>query len=529
MKKFIFSVLAIGLMVGASAQTTVFSENFDSGIPSTWTMVDADGDGLNWATHSSGRNSTSCASSASWDYNTQLALTPDNWLISPQIAIPSGQNTLVWYSDAQDDSWPEDKYSVYVSATGSTPADFTATTPVFTEVLQAGDWTIHTVDLSAYAGQSIYVAFRHYDCTDMFVMKIDDISITNGALEIINVSAPNLAFGYVQVGSSYTSYGMSITTVGLTNPVSVTTSAPFEVSNDGTSFATTATIPATGGSLYVKFTPTAVGLATGTVSLTSGSGSATISLTGSGYECLSAYDLPFIEDFETSTAYCWTYIDADGDGVNWFVGALSETEHVAASYSWYNTALTPDNWIVSPALNIPAAGATIQWSAAALDDGYPEEKYGVFVSTTNNDPNSFTELFTETLESSTYVQHSVSIPAAFANQQVYIAFRHFDCTDMFALLIDNIAVTEGTNGLTNIDNINNVVSVYPNPVSNVLTLNSAMNMNRVEIYNVLGQKVFEAEQNGLTTSINVEELAAGNYVARIFVDGGVATKNVVIK
>ena len=56
-----------------------------------WTMIDADGDGHCWeyantegqTTHSG----TGVVSSASYDNETESALTPDNWLISPMVIL----------------------------------------------------------------------------------------------------------------------------------------------------------------------------------------------------------------------------------------------------------------------------------------------------------------------------------------------------------------------------------------------------------------------------------------------------------
>ncbi|MDR1758131.1 MAG: choice-of-anchor J domain-containing protein [Bacteroidales bacterium] len=529
MKKIIFSFLTIGCMVGVSAQTTVFSENFDEGIPATWTIIDADGDGSNWEAEALGRDGTNCAISISWDYNTYEALTPDNWLISPQISVPDGQNALVWYSDAYDDAYPEDKYSVYVSTTGNTPAHFTANAPVFTEVIQAGDWAMRGVDLSAYAGQNIYIAFRHHDCTDMYVMLIDDIAVINGKFEMLSVSS-HVHVGLVQVGSSLTRE-TGVNAVGLTNPITVTTSAPFEVSNDGTSFASTATLPAEGGTLYIKFTPTAEGNAIETATLSSGETIATLSLTGTSYECASSYDLPFYDDFETNSAYCWTMIDADGDGDNWFIGTLSETETVLASYSYVddNPYFTPDNWIVSPALRIPATGANIQWRAAAFSADFPE-KYGVYVSTTNNDPNSFTLLFSEIITSEDFVQRTVNIPANFANQQVYIAFRHFESIDKYILLIDEVAVTKGGNSVKAMNDNDKTMLVYPNPARDRLTIVGTEPINRVEIIDLLGKTLYVSSvSNEPETMIDISKLARGTYVVRVQTAKGIVMKKVVME
>ena len=40
-----------------------------------------------------------------------------------------------------------------------------------------GSWHQYTVDLSAYAGQDIWVAIRHFQCSDMFMLNVDDIEL----------------------------------------------------------------------------------------------------------------------------------------------------------------------------------------------------------------------------------------------------------------------------------------------------------------------------------------------------------------
>lgn len=34
------------------------------------------------------------------------------------------------------------------------------------------------IDLSNYAGQDVYIAFRHFNCTDMYRINIDDIRLS---------------------------------------------------------------------------------------------------------------------------------------------------------------------------------------------------------------------------------------------------------------------------------------------------------------------------------------------------------------
>jgi len=167
--------------------TFPWTEGFEGATfpPNCWSNIDADGDGYSWVINAEGivaHSGSYCATSASYDNATGHALTPNNYLITPQLVIPAtGSATLTYWVAAQDPSYPADHYSVKVSTTNINTASFTQ---IFDETLTAAtsSWVPRTVDLTAYAGQSIYIAFVHNDCTDEFVMKLDDITVevTNG-------------------------------------------------------------------------------------------------------------------------------------------------------------------------------------------------------------------------------------------------------------------------------------------------------------------------------------------------------------
>jgi len=59
------------------------------------------------------------------------------------------------------------------------------------------------------------------------------------------------------------------------------------------------------------------------------------------------------------------------------------------------------------------------------------------------------------------------------------------------------------------ENIIEETTVYPNPVSDILYLENAINLNNVSIYSVVGQLVFQSEK--VNNSINVSEFPAGLY------------------
>lgn len=211
-------------------------EGFESAVfPSCqWTTIDADGDGFGWTAAALPLEGSISAISASYDNPSQSALTPDNYLVSPQITPDATNNFLSYFVSAVDANFAAEFYEVYVSTTGNSPGDFT--TSLFSETLSTTQWEERFIDLSAYAGQNIYIAFRHYNVTDQFLMRIDAIrlppqTIPNSALPPLDVTligaginCPGGQTGILQVGltgggSSYAYLFPGVDTVvsGMTN------------------------------------------------------------------------------------------------------------------------------------------------------------------------------------------------------------------------------------------------------------------------------------------------------------------------
>ena len=144
-----------------------------------WTIRDDDGDGYNWEwMDASGSNynvyeGTHCMASASYQnsaFGGGTALTPNNWLISP--AFTAGSTVTFWYA-GQDPNYAAETFGVYVIANGTTSDElghFTAS-----NTYQQG-----SVDISAYAGETVQVAFRHYGITDMFRLNLDLVEVSGG-------------------------------------------------------------------------------------------------------------------------------------------------------------------------------------------------------------------------------------------------------------------------------------------------------------------------------------------------------------
>ena len=205
--------------------TVLAEQNFDNSDMGDWTTIDADGDGFTWVLGSAAggiylveggslagaghESSADLVTSGSFSNYTGDALTPDNYLVSPQVTLGG---TISFWACGQDASYPAEHFGVAVSTTVNDVA--TAFTTIWEETMAAkggndrgnaakvvvdgvrtnpnttrsgnraqGTWYKYTVDLSAYSGQG-YVAIRHFNCTDMFMLNVDDIVIESAASEI---------------------------------------------------------------------------------------------------------------------------------------------------------------------------------------------------------------------------------------------------------------------------------------------------------------------------------------------------------
>ncbi len=197
---------------GCTVNSFPFTMGFESEeMLSCWNNIDNDGDGYQWQQASSffgsqcAHSGSDCFASASYVDNVG-ALTPDNWLVTPQLQLSAGNRyTLSWYDGATDTGYYDEQYSVYVSTTGNTVANFTAT-PVFATTLTTADYTQRSVDLSAYAGQNIYIAFRH-NASDRSWLLLDDISVTESIATdnyyTVTVVSNNPEMGSVSGGGTF--------------------------------------------------------------------------------------------------------------------------------------------------------------------------------------------------------------------------------------------------------------------------------------------------------------------------------------
>lgn len=178
--------------------TPLLVEDFETGHMDWTTAEGSEDDGFNWveawqwssagAPMAEAHSGDVCMVSISWEMKEMKRYYPDNYLISPEIAIPAEGKTTLSYFVFPKDAGGECLESLEVLAgEGTDPMTFTRLSDELFPLTM--DWEERTVDLSQYAGKTIRVAFRHYE-SDMWIL-LDDVMVYNDALfsGIANVDA----------------------------------------------------------------------------------------------------------------------------------------------------------------------------------------------------------------------------------------------------------------------------------------------------------------------------------------------------
>lgn len=398
-----------------------------------------------------------------YDYNsdnyTSIPVHPDNWAISPALHLPMGNGAyLSWHSRARDDyeysivTTPNETYRVYVSTTGTDTASFTL---LGEYTLTSNDIQEITLDLSAYAGQTVRIAFRHISGNNK--LSLDNIHVEVGNLVSFTCSGNGEGDVWAYVDGSYYGYICGGSLIFPNGTQIDLYYSPIEC--DLTH-------------LYVNDTDRIADVADNHYSFTV-SGTMNVGLVFE-FEC-DVNTFPYTMGFEVSNIYeqCWSklcfhdtsyYNTATGDLIN-----INGWNRVNYGYShsgnsclysmsslytydeYYNYTFTPfdvDNWMISPSIQIPSGtGAYLKWYTNIDDyDTYdyfgltPNETYSVYVSTTGTDTANFTRLGEYTLTSYGWQEMTLDL-SAYAGQTIHIAFRHTGGT--LELWLDDIKVETG--------------------------------------------------------------------------------------
>lgn len=404
---------------GDTVSTFPWTEGFENGSALGFTFVDNDGDGFNWDLPTSNFNTHSgsgVAVSASYDNDNQVALNSDNWMILPAFTIPTDASefNISWFERGQDANYAAETYTVYISTTGRQVSDFTT---VALNSTATDSWVKKTVSLADYAGQTIFIAFRH-QCTDMFYLNIDDIRV--GGAE-----APE---------------------VTVDGPWSVEINTPATFSADGAStFAWTVDGDAQSEtSATLTYTFTTVGNHTVVASATNSAGTGSDSIVVNVYDCSEAITaMPWFESFSGNTD-CWRFLVADTIDRGFQIAANGGYDDAFSLFGNYSDDVNTNQWAISPMITLPADADNyiLKYYVAMRDWEGVQTHYQVRITTVSDpDTSDFaTILVNETGDNEgNWDPRAVSL-GDYAGQTIRLAFHNITPVTGDAMAFDAIYV-----------------------------------------------------------------------------------------
>ncbi|WP_379969662.1 choice-of-anchor J domain-containing protein [Epilithonimonas sp. UC225_85] len=243
----------------------------------------------------------------------------------------------------------------------------------------------------------------------------------------------------------------------------------------------------------------------------------------------------FKEDFENSTSVAqWKLYDRDGDGQNWEIlnAELNElpnfTGNLAVSFSWYLEVFTPDNVLESPSITLPnSSSLSLSFKAAAGDEELFQEYYAVYViPAASAFTGTETPVFEETFDAGYLdVAKVINIDiSSFKGQDVKLIFRHYDCTDIFYMGIDDIEIKDNA-GMAVSESAALALKISPNPATDLVKISGIKTFDNVRVFDMTGKIVKEAK----TSEVIVKDLPSGQYIINVYSGNQVISRKLIKK
>ena len=283
-------------------------------------------------------------------------------------------------------------------------------------------------------------------------------------------------------------------------------------------------------------------------------------------------EIIFSYDFNDGKPTGWGVFENDGDGNHWNLSQAGNSftsgpdgSIAIYSYTQYYGNLTPDNYIVTSSKYAITKKSVLSWDAKSSDLStfYNKEHYAVVVST---DKKEWDIVWETTINYTDYKHEMVSL-AQYEGQEVYVGFRHYNCSgeDATALVIDNIVLANTSlNGVgiqnailpagtyyfvisaageytvdirlasdveeddtENVNEFAKAFNVYPNPATSVVFVESSVNA-KASIIDIIGRSVKEVEFTG-NAAIDIEDLNRGIYFISIQGENSQHVQKLVVK
>jgi len=204
----------------------------------------------------------------------------------------------------------------------------------------------------------------------------------------------------------------------------------------------------------------------------------------------------------------------------WSNGVITQTNEVATAGTYNVFVQNTDGCSARDTVNISVHPNPVANSIAINDLGNGSFQFGILggynIDTYNwnfGDGTQQSGGSTMTKQYATSGEYTVTV--TMSNQ----------CGEITIVRVLAVVVGNGT-GVNDLKGLANDLKMYPNPGRDkvIITHNGGIKMKHVELYNLMGQKVYSEAVNAEKQEINISNLASGIYNVVIDTDKGKATK-----
>ncbi|MEY4594694.1 MAG: hypothetical protein RIQ47_1104 [Bacteroidota bacterium] len=534
----------------------IYSEDFGSGIPGNWQLIDNAGNGVNWKRTTSGifnaalyptainrlnQNGTSAVNGYMLydsDSSGQTVQGEDADMVTGAIDC-SGNSTVRL-------SFNQFLYHFYETATVSISNDGTSWTQVLdaSSLLTTNTYTQNPdqvdLDISALAANqaTVYIKFNFTGDYDYWWM-IDDVKL----YEPVNYTDVSITSILNPVSNcTGLSNNETVTAIIKNEGTTAISSADISYSVDGSPAITESSSfsLAAGDSLSYSFSTPADFSIAGPHSLTlyisspSDTNQSNDTITASVYTGSRIIDgtTNYSNGFEINDDLSgWDTEDFNNDATTWTINSLlPRSGNFCANYSAASASQFANDWLFSPCFDLNDS------TVYQLD---------YYFRTFNSATDAYIEIALCNAQSSAALAAPIQLPAlitsinyqlsnnqftAPSNGTFYIGFHVLSGTKTASLRIDDINLSVSTGvGITKPEEYSLVV--YPNPASDQLVISGGKGSNyRLQLFNMLGESVIDQKAAELNQeSINVSGLAPGLYMLTLTNSSSRTMRSVVIE
>lgn len=515
-------IVGVLFLLGFNLIHAQINQNFDLGgfLPVGWTEYHS---GVN-ALKDTNARAKSPTKSALFDDEFG---TDTSWMILSQLNNLTPNSELTFWQNQNYDTYYT-YHGVWISTNSNNPqsGDF-----IQLDSLGAGTedtWEKKTINLSAYSGQNIYLAFVYIgDFADEWY--IDDIKVSvigqvncspPTAITASNITPNSIQLNWTPVGGelSWTiEYGLAGFTPGTGLTIN-SSSSQITIPNLQANTFYDHYIKANCGGSNISFYSPVFKVKTA-CSVTS-----------------NEINIPYFEGFELTTEPTlpcgWKALNYNNDTITWKTSSDKPKNGQYSAYITYtgSASLSHNDWLFSPYImvNDTSISYKVGFSFASKSGTAFPEKMEFYTAKSNTGGALINQLFIDTAILTNNLYKDTSFIFKFSDTgKHYFGFHMFSNGDQWDFMVDDFTFSTLTPTSVNEINKQNTIVLYPNPTSNLVNIESKTKIEKISVYTPTGVLVHQISVNNTNYELDLSLSVQGMYILVLETKEGNTIKKVI--